>query len=261
VKISVIIPAFNAGGEIEQALSSIWQQTYTDFEIIVMDGGSTDQTVEILKRNNPRITFWYSGKDSGTTEAMNNGLAKATGDLVTFLCTDDVFKDSKVFADVIEHFRATPETQVLCCDLEVRDPKNPKFSYISKSDISQMGRRMSVHMPGAFLRREVMQERQFSSKVELANDYEFFAYLLTEKKARFAILRRVTVLFSAGGRTNQPWTDFPLARECFYIRRRYFSKVMAVVWLIQDLMVATLRRFHIRPKLWLRNLSKNFKSA
>ena len=89
-KISVITPSFNAGNYIEQAIQSVLAQNYPDFEHIVMDGGSTDGTIEILKKY-PHLN-WVSEPDRGQSHAMNKGFAISTGDIIVYLNADDFFE-------------------------------------------------------------------------------------------------------------------------------------------------------------------------
>lgn len=88
-RISVVIPSFNQGAYIETTLLSLLAQQYPALEIIVMDGGSTDKTVNVLKKYEDFLTFWVSEKDNGQSDAINKGLAKCTGELFNWLNSDD----------------------------------------------------------------------------------------------------------------------------------------------------------------------------
>jgi glycosyltransferase involved in cell wall biosynthesis len=90
IRISVIIPSFNQGQFIEETLRSVIDQNYPALELLVIDGGSTDGTVEILRKYSDRITFWESTPDRGQSHAINKGLARATGDVWSYLNSDDL---------------------------------------------------------------------------------------------------------------------------------------------------------------------------
>src|SRR6266540_3676763 len=92
LKFSIIVPSYNQGHFISQTIDSILNQSYKNVEILVIDGGSTDSTVEILKKYKGKI-FWLSEKDRGQTHAINKGLALAKGDIITFLNSDDYYLD------------------------------------------------------------------------------------------------------------------------------------------------------------------------
>ncbi len=90
-RISVVIPSFNQAAYLEAALESVLRQRYPDLEVIVIDGGSTDGSVEILRRFGNRLAHWTSAPDRGQTDAINRGFELATGEIVTWLNSDDMY--------------------------------------------------------------------------------------------------------------------------------------------------------------------------
>ena len=94
-KISIVIPSFNKARVIGQTLESIVGQGYPDYEVIIQDGGSTDGTLDIIKKfakKCPREIKWESGKDKGQLDAINKGLSKASGEILTYINADDVYE-------------------------------------------------------------------------------------------------------------------------------------------------------------------------
>lgn len=94
-KVSVIVPTYNRADRLERALNSIVSQTYQDFELIVVDDGSTDKTYQLMK-SFPKAQYFYIKKNSGVSKARNVGLAFAKGELICFLDSDDLWKEKKI---------------------------------------------------------------------------------------------------------------------------------------------------------------------
>jgi glycosyltransferase involved in cell wall biosynthesis len=90
-RLSVVVPSFNQGRFLGQALDSIFQQDYPDLEVLLLDAGSTDETAAVIRHYEPRLTFWRSAADGGQAAAINEGVRRATGDLVAWLNSDDFY--------------------------------------------------------------------------------------------------------------------------------------------------------------------------
>ncbi len=114
-RISVVMPSFNQGRFIEESLKSILDQNYPNLELIVMDGGSTDNTIEVLQRYSDRFAYWVSEPDGGQTEALRKGFALATGDIECWLNSDDLFEAGVLF-EVADHFKKHPEVEAVFGD-------------------------------------------------------------------------------------------------------------------------------------------------
>ncbi|HRY82200.1 MAG TPA: glycosyltransferase family 2 protein [Candidatus Moranbacteria bacterium] len=182
MKISIITPSYNQATFIEKTLLSVLDQNYPNLEYIIMDGGSTDGTIEILKKYSDRI-IWKSEKDNGQSDAINKGLKIATGDIVAYLNSDDTYEPNTL-KKVANFFQKNPETKWVygkCkiideSDQEIRKPitvyKNwllRKYSYqklLSENFISQ---------PATFWKREIHSKIGFLNENEhYCMDYEFW---------------------------------------------------------------------------------------
>lgn len=89
LKISIVTPSYNQGAFIEETILSVITQNYANYEYIIIDGGSTDNSVEIIKKYESKITYWISEKDKGQSDAINKGFSKATGDIFYWINSDD----------------------------------------------------------------------------------------------------------------------------------------------------------------------------
>src|ERR1051325_984467 len=102
-KISIVTPSFNQGKYIEQTILSVLDQAYPNLEYIIIDGGSTDNSVEIIKKYEKYVTYWISEKDRGQSHAINKGIQRVTGDIFNWLNSDDFYSPG-VFREVADSF-------------------------------------------------------------------------------------------------------------------------------------------------------------
>lgn len=119
-RISIVTPSFNQAPFLEETLRSILDQGYPDLETLVLDGGSTDGSVEILRRYSPQLSYWRSEKDSGQSAALREGFARATGEVFAWLNSDDYYEPGALRA-VGEAFANNPQADIVVGDLRFVD--------------------------------------------------------------------------------------------------------------------------------------------
>lgn len=180
--ISVVIPSFNMATFIEKTIQSIVNQDYPNVECIVMDGGSTDGTLDILKKYDNRIS-WISEKDEGQSDAINKGLQKATGDIFTYLNADDVYEPG-CLQKVADHFQDNPAARWLygkCAiidenDIEIRRAITQyKYFWQKRYSYNWLLVLNFIAQPAVFWRRELTEEiGLFDVNEHLAMDYDYW---------------------------------------------------------------------------------------
>ena len=129
-KISIVTPSYNQGQFIEETIRSVLLQGYPNLEYIVIDGGSTDGTVDILRKYERHIDFWVSERDKGQAAAINKGFARASGEILAWLNSDDTYQMG-VFAQVAELFCQRPDVEVISgrCRLYYEDGPSASWTH------------------------------------------------------------------------------------------------------------------------------------
>lgn len=122
-KISIITPSFNQGKYLEYTIKSVLDQNYPNLEYIIIDGGSTDDSVEIIKRYESRLAHWESATDNGMYDALNKGFAKSTGEIMAWVNSDDMYHPNSLFT-VAEIFTEHPSVQWITGAVTFFDERN-----------------------------------------------------------------------------------------------------------------------------------------
>ncbi len=190
-KISVIIPSFNQDKYIEQTIESILSQKYVNVEIIVLDGGSTDNTTAILKKYSSKI-YWESKKDKGQSDAINKGLKRATGDILMYLNSDDILLPGSLQV-VSEFFSNNPKNMWVtgkCINISEKGTPIRLFVTFWKNSlltVSMLSPTIAswllfianyISQPATFFRKEVFKSiGEFNSSLHLTMDYDYWLRL------------------------------------------------------------------------------------
>lgn len=181
-KISVIIATFNSGRTLRQTLDSIRYQTYKNVETIIIDGLSSDNTLEIINEYSDVVTKCISEKDSGIYEAFNKGINLATGDYIGFIGSDDCYIDYSVFDNIIKDLSVDIDMisyPIVCID-EYYKNEYIFFNTLDKEDI--LTGKMLPH-PGLFVKTKIMKKYMFNDKNKIISDYEFLLRYLMDDRA------------------------------------------------------------------------------
>lgn len=192
MKVSVVTPSYNQGQFIERTLQSVASQTAPGFEIehVVFDGGSTDDTVEILKRFSPAVR-WVSKKDKGQTDAVNQGIRASDGEIIGWLNSDDIYYLGAI-ACVVAYFTAHPEVDVVYGMADHIDLEDHAFEpYPTEPwDFERLQETCFICQPALFFRRRVVEEcGLLDETLNYCMDYEYWLRL-GSSGVRFAYLEQ-----------------------------------------------------------------------
>lgn len=181
-KISIVTPSYNQGQFIEETILSILNQGYPNLEYIVIDGGSTDETVHILEKYNKQIAYWVSEKDDGQAHAINKGFAKATGDICAYINSDDLFLPGafdKVVASYNEHHWKWCYSDVLVGEnITTADLWKGKPFLREDFFVQQL-----VAQQGVFWVKDVVPLPYFRTQFQYIMDTDFFCRILLSNTA------------------------------------------------------------------------------
>jgi glycosyltransferase involved in cell wall biosynthesis len=206
MRITVITVCFNAAETIADTLRSVCQQDYPDLEHIVVDGGSSDGTIEAVRMHGKRVSTVISGKDGGIYDAMNRGLRLATGDVVGYLNADDWYADSSVMSRVASALECTGSRAVY-----------GDLAYVSRTNPDRRVRtwRSGVYGPGAFsrgwapphptfymTRHDLLTLGGFDLRYRLAADFDLMLRAMVVHGIDAAYVERELVYMRAGGATG-----------------------------------------------------------
>lgn len=208
MKVSIITACFNSASTIADCIESVNNQTYEDIEHIIIDGRSTDRTLNIINTLPNRVMKIVSEHDNGIYDAMNKGLSLATGDLVAILNSDDMYYDANVIKNIVDTFLARENTQIVYGDLvyvKKHDTTHVVRLWQSRTYYNQFFENGNVPPhPSLFLRSSVYKSAGlFDLSFRLAADYEFMFRIF--KKFDFPSVHYPGVLVKMryGGATNK----------------------------------------------------------
>lgn len=157
--VSIITPSFNQAAFLEQTIKSVLDQDYPNVEYLIADGGSTDGSVEIIKQYAKRLSWWVSEKDHGQAEAINKGFARAKGNYIAWINSDDYYQPGAISAAVAE-LQRHPELGFVFGEVQVMDKAGKILNHLRYADW-KLDDLMNFHIigqPAVFMRRSVLEQ-------------------------------------------------------------------------------------------------------
>ena len=217
MKISIVTVTYNSAATLADTLRSVDDQSYDAVEHIVIDGGSKDDTATVVRRFGSRVSAFISEPDDGIYDAMNKGVALASGDVIGFLNADDHYAHPDVLARVAESFRRAPLDAVFG-DVAFFHPDRPdRLVRRYRSDRfspSAIGWGWMPAHPAMFVRRAVFERiGAFKTDYRIAGDYEWVARAFHAGKLRYQHLPEVLVHMQTGGISTRDWRSTLLLNQ------------------------------------------------
>ena len=235
--ISVIVAAYNGARTLQHCIDSVSDQTYPNKELIIIDGGSTDGTIDILMTNNDKIAYWKSEPDNGIYNAWNKALDHTTGDWICFLGSDDYLWKNSVFEEIMPHLiRAESQGIRMVYGQVARVTHRNKISCIDGYPWENTWRSIIIDGIGTFTHQGMFHHRSlfelyggFDESFKIAGDYELLIRVFKDDRNAIFVDGVIVTGMQVGGITSH---CLDLVREYARARKKNRLKVITVPWLI-----------------------------
>jgi glycosyltransferase involved in cell wall biosynthesis len=208
IKVSIITVVFNNVKYIENAINSVLSQSYNDIEYIVIDGGSTDGTIDVIKEYQDKISVFISEADKGIYDALNKGIAHSSGDVVAILNSDDQFCNTCIVSDMM-HKMDESNAEFCFSDMVIVDNLSGRIlRYYMASYFKRWMFRigwMPPH-PTCFIKRSLFDEfGVYSTDYKIAGDFDLLVRFFYGRNIRWSYLDKISIKMSASGVSNSGW--------------------------------------------------------
>ena len=246
--ISIIVAVFNGAKTLQQCIDSVAQQTYAKKELIIIDGGSKDGTVDLLEANQQQISYWISEPDRGIYNAWNKGLSQAKGDWICFLGADDYLLNAQVLekmAAALEQLSA--EIHVAYGQVMLLSNEGESLFAVGEPWLTIKDRFkqvMCIPHQGVMHRRSLFEQNgKFDESFRIAGDYELLLRELKKGDAIF-IPDLITTGMRQGGISSDPENTLVTMREIRLAQQIHGQRLPGLIWL------AAMARVYVRLLLW-----------
>ncbi len=201
-EISIITVCLNCEGLIERTIKSVLDQTYTEYQYVIIDGGSTDNTLNIIKEYENKIDIILSEEDKGIYDAMNKGLEYATGGLIYFLNAGDYLYNDDVLKNVIEGLNANPDSDIIYGDYIYYDNNSEQRCSGYRADVIDLLRGGCCHQTVFAKKSAFMQCGKFDTNYKIYADFDWLLRGLVKFGQRMSYINTPVVYYLKGGESE-----------------------------------------------------------
>lgn len=223
MNITIIIPSYNQGQFIEETIKSVINQSYKNFELIVIDNQSTDQTKEILRKYSSQIKV-VCDKDTGQTNAINKGFKMAAGDILAYLNSDDLYEKNtlKIVAD---YFKKNPKIKIVYGKGKFINEKGKFLGFYKTKPptLKNLFKECVISQPTVFMRREVYEQiGPFDESLNFAMDYDY--WIKVAKKYKFYFINK-TIASTRLHKQSKTSQSKKVFEEVLIVLKKNYGKV------------------------------------
>jgi len=235
--ISIIVPVLNSADTLEQCIRSVTSQSYTDKELIVLDGGSTDGSIALIEANADKIAYWRSEPDRGVYDAFNKGIRQAKGEWLYFFGADDFLCDPDVLQNAARYLQsAGPQTRIAYGQVALLGDCDQVMRLLGES-WHTASEKFSAFMPishqGVFHRRSLFEENGlFDTSFRFAGDYELLLREIGKQPPLF-IPETIIAMHRSGGLSGSPKNESRVLWELRRAQKSHGIVFPRPAWLVR----------------------------
>jgi putative colanic acid biosynthesis glycosyltransferase len=234
--ITIITVVFNGAGTLERTLRSVANQTYGNIEYVVIDGRSSDGTIDLIQKYADVIDYWISEADNGIYDAMNKGVAASSGDYIMFLNADDFFYSSSIVSTVARAILDDSPRKALYYGDVVYGNGQCFFSRMSAAILVIN----TIHHQGAFYRRELFSNFKYDAALSVGSDYELNLKIFLNKCSTRKLPGIIAACETLG--ISQTAPESKVNYENYIVRKRHMSWILATLTFMLAMLNVVRRR-------------------